>query len=169
MNCETSDASSVGFFDVSRPWSIQNHRTEKYNLTTPGPHPVWQKEPHPHHVISHGRYLVVPDLGADLIRVYETNREPDGVVTHVDTLTPVNATRGSGPRHGAFATIGVKTYFYTVNDLGNSISGYSVNYGSTLGLTQLFTISSQRLAGVSNGTKVVEIVVSVCKILLLTT
>lgn len=78
-------------------------------------------------------------------------------------LPPVKALPGSGPRHGAFAVVGRKTFFYNVNELSNNITGYSVSYTrNTLEFTRLFDFSTHGPGGsVPAGTKAAEIVVSV--------
>ena len=59
-----------------------------------------QNKAHPHSVSTDptGQYLIVPDLGADLIRVFHINT-PDGTLT---TCPAVQVQSGDGPRYSAW-------------------------------------------------------------------
>src|SRR5262245_46225006 len=74
-----------------------------------GPH-VRQKAPHPHAVVvdPSGRYVLVPDLGADKIFVYRFDRA-DMTLSPADPAY-VSATPGSGPRHIVFHPNGHLVY-----------------------------------------------------------
>ncbi|GAP87545.1 putative nitrous oxide N-terminal [Rosellinia necatrix] len=102
----------------------------KFNMTAPGPHPR-QNAPHPHaaHVDPTGRFLLVPDLGADLVRVFGI----DATSGQLTACPPGEASPGDGPRHGAFwapaggnSTDGLM--LYTVNELGNSVTSWATSY-----------------------------------------
>jgi 6-phosphogluconolactonase (cycloisomerase 2 family) len=104
----------------------------------PGPDPSRQEVPHPHEVLVDptDSFIVSNDLGADLIRVFSI----DPSTSALTEVTPFNATPGSGPRHGAFHVSGDNTYYYLVSELGNSITGYSVTYGSrSLTFAEIFS------------------------------
>ena len=117
-------------------------------MSQKGPNPSRQDAPHPHSTITDptGQFLLVPDLGADLIRIFSINAS-SGALT---TCTPGQAGAGDGPRHGAFwspesgSTTG--QMLYTVNELGNSVSAWTVQYPSTAGgcltLTRKQTLST---------------------------
>ncbi|KAI0185790.1 YkgB protein [Xylaria flabelliformis] len=111
-----------------------------YTLDHPGPIPDRQDVPHPHQAILDptAKFILVPDLGADLVRVYQA----DAGKLRLTPIAPLKVTPGSGPRHGAFKTALNKTYFYVVTELGNTIIGYEVLYNrnNTLGFSELFTI-----------------------------
>lgn len=95
-------------------------------MAQPGPDPSRQEAPHPHAAVVDptGQFILVPDLGADLIRVY-TIRDGDLDLTERD---PLFVALGSGPRHLAFADRGEKTFMYLVTELGNTVVGYEVTY-----------------------------------------
>ncbi|KAI1420931.1 putative isomerase YbhE [Xylaria sp. FL1777] len=116
---------------------VQN---ETYTLTQPGPNPERQDVPHPHQAILDptARFILVPDLGADLVRVYQA----DAGSLELTPIAPLEVAPGSGPRHGAFKTARNTTYFYLVTELGNTIVGYEVLYNKnkTLSFSELFTI-----------------------------
>jgi 6-phosphogluconolactonase (cycloisomerase 2 family) len=106
-------------------------------LAAPGPHPR-QDVPHPHEVAVDptGEYILVPDLGADLVRIFKIN-------TSTGRLTSCGngkANPGDGPRH---ATWWNNTILYTLNELGNSVSTWAADYASDcISLTLLDTIST---------------------------
>lgn len=72
-------------------------------------------------------FLWVPDLGADLIRVYSIDQET-GQLALCPDVPP--AKPGSGPRHAAFITgPGGSSRMYVANEKSNSLSVFDVNYG----------------------------------------
>jgi 6-phosphogluconolactonase (cycloisomerase 2 family) len=132
-------------------------------MAAPGPVPARQDAPHLHNTVldPSGKFILVPDLGADLVRVYAIQANS----TSWKAQTPVKAVPGSGPRHGAFVVSGGSTFFYTLNEVGNSITGYNVTYSadwSMISLSQFFTFNSHGPnTTVPVGTKASEIQVSV--------
>ncbi|KAK6865528.1 hypothetical protein PG995_002056 [Apiospora arundinis] len=120
------DTSTFSSFDVKDTSSLALSQNETYTMAAPGPVPARQDVPHLHHTIldPSKRFMVVPDLGADLLRVYSLKR---GSIAWTE-IDPVQALPGSGPRHGVFATAGHNTFFYVLNELSNTISGYKVTY-----------------------------------------
>ncbi|KAK8019887.1 hypothetical protein PG990_005025 [Apiospora arundinis] len=116
------DTSTFSSFDVKDTSSLALSQNETYTMAAPGPVPARQDVPHLHHTIldPSKRFMVVPDLGADLLRVYSLKR---GSIAWTE-IDPVQALPGSGPRHGVFATAGHNTFFYVLNELSNTISGY---------------------------------------------
>jgi 6-phosphogluconolactonase (cycloisomerase 2 family) len=153
------DTSSFGTFSVGNPKDLAQTFLETYTLAAPGPVPDRQDVPHLHDAILDPtkNFILVPDLGSDFIRIYKIGAK------NVTELTPIKAIPGSGPRHGAFAVVGKKTFFYNVNELSNTITGYSVSYkNSNPEFTRLFDFSTHGPGGsVPAGTKAAEIVVSV--------
>lgn len=116
-----------------------------FNLTRPGKVDQ-QDSSHPHQVFLDptGSFIVSPDLGADLLRVYAIDDGPSGKLTACPSL---NVTYGSGPRHGVFWTDGTgqeaevgksthtrkmaavgKTMMYLVNEIGGTMMVYDVSY-----------------------------------------
>lgn len=106
-----------------------------------------QDAPHPHEVFLDptGSFLVSPDLGADLLRIFSI----DDASGKLDECRDVNVTLGSGPRHGVFWTDGAndaarpdskptperkmasvgKTMMYLVNEIGGTMMSFDVSYG----------------------------------------
>ncbi|KAB5566185.1 Lactonase, 7-bladed beta-propeller-domain-containing protein [Coniochaeta sp. 2T2.1] len=157
----SSDTSSFGTFSVGNTKDLAALQLETYTLPGPGPVPDRQDAPHLHDAILDPtkQFLLVPDLGSDLIRVYEV----PSATGPVKEVAPIKAIPGSGPRHGAFAVVGDKTFFYNVNELSNTISGYTVSYAGDAvpEFTRIFDFSTHGPGGsVPKGTKAAEIVVS---------
>lgn len=71
-----------------------------FTLAQPGPNPSRQDAPHVHEVVLDptGKFVLAPDLGADLVRVYSIDAVA-GTLTECPALV---AAPGSGPRHAAF-------------------------------------------------------------------
>ena len=119
-----------------------------FSLPHPGPNPVRQAIPHPHQVAldPSGQFILNPDLGADVVRVFAIN-QTSGILTQCPSL---NATAGSGPRHVAFqvpstATGGLRrrnvppsqclestavngTIMYLASELANNLTAFNVDY-----------------------------------------
>ena len=103
----------------------------------PGAVPDRQASPHPHEAVLDptGQYIIVPDLGADLIRVFAINPKTQALTEKASFKTPA----GSGPRHAAFhnpygvSGEGATTYLYVVTELTSTIISYSVSYQPNAG------------------------------------
>jgi 6-phosphogluconolactonase (cycloisomerase 2 family) len=108
---------------------------EYVNKTKLGPH-AQQTGPHPHQAIVDptGKFVVVPDLGGDLLRVFAINTNT--VDKRILLEKKATATKpGSGPRHAVFwknsgnGTSGTgETYLFVVFELTNTVSSYKVTY-----------------------------------------
>jgi 6-phosphogluconolactonase (cycloisomerase 2 family) len=131
-------------------------------MASRGPNPR-QDVPHPHEIIKDptGNFILVPDLGADLIRVFKINQSTGQLTSCGSAQTAP----GDGPRHGkwwnpngaANSTDGLR--FYSLNELGNSVSAWNVNYSSgCINLSRTQTLSTYA-SGVKpgSGTKAAEI------------
>ncbi|KAJ5762171.1 uncharacterized protein N7511_005553 [Penicillium nucicola] len=123
-----------------------------FNLTRPGK-VAQQDTPHPHEVFLDptGTFVLSPDLGADLLRVYSI----EGSKGELSECPALNITYGSGPRHGIFWTDGTdrssrasgsgsgsvgaslhqakmaavgRTMLYLVNEIGGTLMVYDVSY-----------------------------------------
>ncbi|KAI1818067.1 putative isomerase YbhE [Poronia punctata] len=133
----------------------------KFTMESAGPNPR-QNAPHPHsaQVDPTGDYLIVPDLGADLIRIFSI----DASSGNLTACAPGTTGAGDGPRHGAWwspeegSTDGLM--LYTVNELGNSVTSWTVTYpeGECLTLERQQTLSSYE-EGVTpaDGSKAAEV------------
>lgn len=156
-----SGGSAFTTWDVSDPTNLKLLQTINFKLTGPPTDPDRQDAPHPHEAVldPSGKFLLVPDLGMDLIHLYSF--DPSSL--KLTSITPVSVKAGSGPRHLAFVVKGSKTFAYLVTELGNTIIGYEVTYPKgTIQLTEFFSIPSHG-AGPAEPTSyaVSEVVLSV--------
>ncbi|KAK4543377.1 hypothetical protein LTR36_005520 [Oleoguttula mirabilis] len=138
-----------------------------YTLAEPGPDPSRQDAPHEHEAITDptGQYILVPDLGADRIRVFSY----DDATLKLKTLSPLVAAPGSGPRHAAFwnpygvACEGCTTYFYVVHELASTVTGYAVEYlpnSGGLNFTVVYNSTTYDLLNLPEGNAPAEVHVS---------
>ncbi|KAI0403733.1 Lactonase, 7-bladed beta-propeller-domain-containing protein [Xylaria palmicola] len=132
--------SGINVVSMAPEGGVELVQNETYTLSQPGPVPDRQDVPHPHQAILDptARFILVPDLGADLVRVYQA----DAGTLKLAPIEPLKVAPGAGPRHAAFKTAHNRTYFYVVTELTNTIVGYEVLYNKnkTLGFSELFTI-----------------------------
>ncbi|KAM3074609.1 hypothetical protein ACMFMG_008039 [Clarireedia jacksonii] len=121
-------SSALTTYTVYPNGSITPLQTLHFTLAKPGPYPGGrQLVPHPHEAILDptSQFLVVPDLGADLVRIFPINSN----TSLLSESTPLVTPPGSGPRHGVFhVTSSNTTYFYLVEELGNTVTSYRVTY-----------------------------------------
>lgn len=84
-----------------------------------------QKGPHAHAVVlsPDGRFLLVPDLGADKIITYRVSA--DG---HLSQASAVSVKPGSGPRHVVFHPNG--KFVYGLNEMGSSVCVFAYDASS---------------------------------------
>ncbi|KAI9736113.1 MAG: hypothetical protein M1818_006289 [Claussenomyces sp. TS43310] len=85
-----------------------------------------QDAPHPHETLIDptDSFVLVPDLGADLVRIFSV----DPSTSLLTESTPLVAPTGSGPRHAAFLVAGDQTYLFLVTELTSTLISYKVNY-----------------------------------------
>ncbi|KZL70910.1 nitrous oxide N-terminal region containing protein [Colletotrichum tofieldiae] len=135
------DASTISAYALPLGRTGQALQKFTFNMSQPGPVPSRQNRPHPHSVFTDpaGRYLLSADLGADLVRVFSISGT--GTLAECPSF---QSGAGDGPRHGAFYTQGNTTFLFTVNELSNSLTSWSVTYptNSCLNLVKRQSISS---------------------------
>ncbi|KAJ5600732.1 hypothetical protein N7450_001799 [Penicillium hetheringtonii] len=133
-----------------------------YSMPGPGPNAARQDAPHPHGVTVDptGQYVLVPDLGADIIRIYHINP----MNGYLRPLEPFIASPGSGPRHGVFWTpkgpisTDSDVYFYLVHELSNTLTGYRVSYNKHgMAFSRVFEGSTYGNHTAPSGSKTAEI------------
>lgn len=139
----------------------------------PGPNAERQDAPHPHgaYLDPTGRYVLVPDLGADFVRIFEVNQRTG----QLEEVSPLVTKPGLGPRHLAFwtpksatgiqiANGEVEVYFYLVSELMNTLTGYKVSYSES-GSMEFTSVYEESTFGGQNpgpdGSKASEIAISV--------
>lgn len=124
--------SSLTTYSLQSKGRFEEDESFTFSLSEPGAVPDRQDSPHPHEAVLDptGQYILVPDLGADLIRVYAIDQETLALTEQ----TPFSTPAGSGPRHVVFynpygvADESSTTYMYLATELASTIISYSVSY-----------------------------------------
>jgi 6-phosphogluconolactonase (cycloisomerase 2 family) len=112
--------------------------SETFNFSTPdfkiGPVADRQEAPHPHQTVLDPtqQFILVPDLGADLVHVFSVDQRTMKLRQQAPLKTPA----GYGPRHAVFSVdkISGNYVFYLVGELVGLVTAYSVSYAKN-GLT----------------------------------
>ena len=164
-----SQSSSISSFKLPITASTTASQVFTFTLAKPGPNPGRQDAPHPHQVLADptGKFILSPDLGADLIRIYSINTE-SGELT---TCPSYAVAPGSGPRHMAFWSVpasysqhvgggssrskaaALTTYLYLASELTNSVSAFNVVYPATGAESNCLTLKlRQTVSNYPNGT-----------------
>ncbi|KAJ4269964.1 hypothetical protein NW762_001635 [Fusarium torreyae] len=119
--------SAFSTWDIEDPANITSVQVQEFSLPESGSDPSRQEAAHPHAAVldPNKQFILVPDLGADLIHMYGIGIE--GLA--LTKLEPLVIAPGSGPRHLAFVVKDTKTFMYLVTELSNTILGYEVTYG----------------------------------------
>jgi len=123
----------LNLINVTDPESLTPFQNLTFTLDGPGPNKGRQDAPHPHQTVLDptGKFILVPDLGADLVRVFAISDE-DGLT--VTAGEPLVAAAGSGPRHISFAEKKDGSFvMYLISELSNTITAYNVVYGEEEG------------------------------------
>ncbi|THX73058.1 3-carboxy-cis,cis-mucoante lactonizing enzyme [Aureobasidium pullulans] len=138
-----------------------------FNLTEPGPNAERQDAPHEHEAVLDptGNFIVVPDLGADLIRIFSI----DAGSGHLVAEEPFAVLPGSGPRHVVFyqpyGVVGTQatTFMFLVSELANTVTSFKVSYPKIggIGFKQVFETSTYGDLVVPEGNAAAEIAVTV--------
>lgn len=161
-----SGGSGVTTWDISNPSQLKAIETKKFKLDKPGADPGRQEAPHPHQSITDpsGKFVLVPDLGSDSVRVFSVNCK----TLALKDLPALNVKPGSGPRHVTFAVKNNKTFMYLVTELANTIIGYEVTYpAGSIKFQELFTIGTHgKGKPTPAGAAASEIIVSVSEFFL---
>ncbi|KAK4118789.1 putative isomerase YbhE [Parathielavia appendiculata] len=121
--------STITTFKMPFSASTKVLQLEKFTMAQRGPNPR-QDVPHPHevHLDPTGKFILVPDLGADLVRIFRI----DATSGKLTACPEAKANPGDGPRHIKFwkSASGQVQKAYTLNELGNSVSAWDVAYPS---------------------------------------
>lgn len=160
LTCHSSGSAATSW-TILPSGVLKPLQTFIFNLTAPGLDPSRQEAPHPHEVILDptGSFIVVPDLGADLIRVFSIDPE----TSLLTESAPFHAPAGSGPRHGTFlrADCG-NTFFFLISELANTIASYEVEYSATgLNFTNVFLSGIYGNKTIPDGAAAAEVTLSV--------
>lgn len=131
-------------------------------ISQTGPIADRQEASHLHHVIIDptGKYVITPDLGGDVCRVFTYDKN---TLTPIAEVGSLSAPRGSGPRHGFFRIMANgETFFFFNGELDQKVYSYSVKYTRTgLSFTKVFEIPSLNASFPPNTAPISEIAMSV--------
>lgn len=101
------------------------------------------------------QYLLAIDLGSDLVRVYAIDDE----TLELSERKSLNATPGSGPRHGVFTENpilfpdGIASYvFYLGAEIAGTITAYRVTYMPNRGGIRFDELSNGNYSSLKPGT-----------------
>ncbi|RDA96217.1 hypothetical protein CP533_1706 [Ophiocordyceps camponoti-saundersi (nom. inval.)] len=136
---------SISVWDVSDPQQLKITQTKRFKLDKPGPVADKQNQAKPHQTLIDptGKFVVVPDLGADLVRLFAIEKG------ELRDVGQVEVKAGSGPRHAAFTQPGSKngrTRMVLVNELNPRVDLFDVVYGGEKGI-ELELLSSVPVHG----------------------
>ena len=113
-----------------------------FELEGPGTVPDRQEASHPHQALwdPSGKFVSVPDLGADLVRLFARDPAKADIVE----VGAIQVPAGTGPRHGIFYPAeGQAQFYYVVGELSNTVTSYKIEYsGNTAEFTQIQVIST---------------------------
>lgn len=132
-----SNKSAISAFSLPTNGSLNKSSQTIYptsNIT--GPILSRQNDSYSHHVIldpTH-QYILIPDLGADLIRVFTYTSE---TVAPLIELEPLKTENGAGPRHGVFWQARGKSgkwYLLFNGELSQKMYSYKIEYALEGGL-----------------------------------
>jgi 6-phosphogluconolactonase len=113
-------------------------------------HPRRQTQPHAHAVVldRDNRFVLVPDLGTDEVRIYELETEHARLAPHPARTVTLPA--GSGPRHLAFGATG--GFAYLMNEMSATIAVFAYEPSTgTLDHRQTVDLLPPGFAGLRSG------------------
>ena len=134
--------SAMQTYNITSSGKLNILETFTYNLTGPGTVPSRQAAPHPHEAILDPtqQFLLIPDLGADLVRVYSINGD-----NTLNARPPLDIKAGSGPRHGAFTRDPISGHyiFYIAAEIASTVTAYDVSYSASgISFTEIASYST---------------------------
>lgn len=129
-------------------------RTARHAHAGRSAHPTRQEAPHAHGVTfsPDGRFLAVPDLGTDEVRLYVVDRAASTLRPHPGATLRI--TPGSGPRHAQFSPDG--RHLYVLNELRSTITvaDFSAAHGFARTIETVSTLPAS-FPGVSTTAEIV--------------
>ncbi|KAK3632008.1 hypothetical protein LTR56_016601 [Elasticomyces elasticus] len=127
IKASTPQTSKVTTFKLPLTASSKPQQEFTFTMSGPGPNAGRQDAPHPHEVVlgPNGDFLFAPDLGADLIRVWQVTNSTGNLTACPAIKVPA----GNGPRHAAFKKMSNgRMVVYVANELANNIAVFRVTY-----------------------------------------
>jgi 6-phosphogluconolactonase (cycloisomerase 2 family) len=130
------------------------------NISQTGPIPSRQDHSFSHHVILDPteQFVLIPDLGGDLIRVFKYDKK---TIAPLQELSPLVAEPGAGPRHGVFWKKHGGLFFFFNGELSQKVYSYKVTYtGTALSFTKVTAVPALDAKFPSNTAPTSEIAIS---------
>ncbi|KAK3990038.1 Lactonase, 7-bladed beta-propeller-domain-containing protein [Cladorrhinum sp. PSN332] len=135
-------AGGINTFAVENPSEVVALEDKTFPAPTEAGATDAQKQARPHQAVLDptGQFLVFPDLGSDLIRVFKA----DGTTLKLSEKESLKLVRGTGPRHATFFKGTDKTYLYLLNEIANTLKVFTVTYNDdeSLGFSEIYSESS---------------------------
>ncbi|KAK2615009.1 hypothetical protein N8I77_001788 [Diaporthe amygdali] len=131
------NTSAIGVFSLGEDGNLPGSgpiQTIFPTINKTGPIISRQDRSYSHEVIIDptNKFVLTPDLGGDLVRVF--TYAPDTIAPLVETK-PLTTDAGVGPRHGFFRVNDAEeTFFFFDGELSQKVYSYKVTYGDS-GLT----------------------------------
>ncbi|KAI5203918.1 3-carboxy-cis,cis-mucoante lactonizing enzyme [Aureobasidium subglaciale] len=152
--------------DVNRTGGFAFEQDVVFELKKPGPDAERQDAPHEHEAVLDptGQFLVIPDLGADRVRVFSFDAKTGTLkAERAHAVLP-----GSGPRHVVFynpyGVVGKRgtSFMFLVSELANTITSFAVSYPSNGGMQfkQVYKTSTYGDLAVPDGNAAAEIAIT---------
>lgn len=128
---------SVSAFPLSEDGSLLP-ASQHIQFEGSGLYPDRQEASHPHAAVfsPDQRYVFIPDLGTDLIRVFDWATDPPMIDAKPSTVVTLP---GSGPRHLTFHPNG--RFAYCIEELSGCISVYQYHDGRLDSIQRVFSYS----------------------------
>lgn len=133
------------------------------NISQTGPIPSRQDRSFSHHVILDptSQFVLIPDLGGDLIRVFKYDKK---TVAPLQELSPLVAEPGAGPRHAVFWKSPKKhgdLFLFFNGELSQKVYSYKVAYTAAgLSFTKVTDVAALDAQLPSNTAPTSEIAIS---------
>ena len=147
-----SSPSTITTYKMPLSGSTRTQQIEKFTMSQRGPNPR-QDVPHPHEVglDPTGKFIIVPDLGADLVRIFRI----DASSGRLTACPSGQAAPGDGPRHAKWwkSADGSTQRMYTLNELGNSVTAWNVQYPADSNTGCLSVSRTQTVSSYAPGTQ----------------
>ncbi|KAK6341619.1 hypothetical protein TWF696_008690 [Orbilia brochopaga] len=133
------DASGVNTYYTKETGEIIPLQTLLFNLPDGQPghpdiDPVRQDAAHPHEarIDPTGKFLLIPDLGSDYLRIFTITYGEKGEDTRIEEVEPLKNVIRAGPRHCYFDRTG--KFMYLVEELASMVRVYQVEYTGPRGI-----------------------------------
>ena len=138
--CANYSGGSVSIFPTNHDGSL-NPYSQLIPFTGTSIIPDRQDKPYIHAAVfsPKGDYLILPDLGTDLVRVLKVDQalpQPLKVLL----ANNVHCVPGSGPRHFTFHP--TLPYAYSIEELSGMVSAYKYDHGKLDSIQRIFSYST---------------------------